>query len=62
MAGPFFGMAVGARIKNAKVGQATKSISKSVSGGKTLSLTNIHGHKLRLKVVYTPFREVFVSK
>ena len=48
---PFIGMAVSAKTKNPKVGQATTNILKSISGGKILSLTNIHGNGLRLKVM-----------
>ena len=48
---PFIGMAVSAKTKNPKVGQATTNISKSISGGKTLSLTDMHGNGLRLKVM-----------
>ena len=38
VAAPFFGMAVSAKTKNPKVGQATTNILKSISGGKLLSL------------------------
>ena len=48
---PFIGMAVSAKTKNPKVGQATTSILKSISGGKILSLTDMHGRGLRLKVM-----------
>ena len=47
----FIGMAVTAKTKNPKVGQATTIILKSISGGKILSLTDIHGNGLRLKVM-----------
>ena len=46
---PFIGMAVSAKTKNPKVGQATTNILKSISGGKILSLTDLHGNGLRLK-------------
>ena len=52
VAAPFFGMAVSARTKNPKVGQAATNILKSISGGKILSLTDIHGNGLRLKVMW----------
>ena len=45
------GMAVGAKSKNAKVGVATSNILKSLTGGKILSLTDMHGRGLRLKVM-----------
>ena len=48
---PFIGMAAGAKTKNPKVVQATTNILKSTSGGKILSLTNLHGNGLRLKVM-----------
>ena len=51
VAAPFIGMAVSAETKNPKVGQATTNILKSISGGKNLSLTDIHGNGLRLKVM-----------
>ena len=48
---PVIGMAVGTKSKNAKVGAATTNILKSLTGGKILSLTNMHGRCLRLKVM-----------
>ena len=48
---PFIGMAVSAKTKNPKVGVATTNILKSISGGKILSLTDMHGQGLRLKVM-----------
>ena len=51
VAAPFIGMAVSAKTKNPKVGQATTNILKSISGGKILSLTDMHGNGLRLKVM-----------
>ena len=44
-------MAVNATTKNQKVGQATDNILKSISGGKILSFTDMHGRGLRLKVL-----------
>ena len=44
-------MAVSARTKNIKFGKATSDILKSISGGRVLSLTDLHGNKLRLKVM-----------
>ena len=49
---PFIGMAVSAKTKNPKVGQATTNILKSLTGGKLLSLTDMHGNGLRLNVMY----------
>ena len=48
---PFIGVAVSAKTKNPKVGQATTNILKSITGGKILSLTDIHGNGHRLKVM-----------
>ena len=42
-------MAVGAKIKNSKVGAATTNTLKSLLGGKILTLTDMHGRGLRLK-------------
>ena len=44
-------MAASAKTKNPKKGQATTNILKSISGGKILLLTDMHGHGLRLKVM-----------
>ena len=52
IASPYIGMAVGAKSKNPKIGQATTNILKSISGGKILSLTDMHsGAGLRLRVM-----------
>ena len=51
VAAPFIGMAVSAKTRNPKVGQATTNILKSISGGKILNLTDMHGSGLRLKVM-----------
>ena len=49
---PFIGMAVSAKTQNPKVGAATTNILKSISGGKILSLTDMHsGAGLRLRVM-----------
>ena len=48
---PFIGMAVSAKTKNPKVGQATTSLLKSIPGHKIFSLTDMHGRGLRLKVM-----------
>ena len=53
VAAPFIGMAVIAKSKNPEVGQATTNKLKSISGGKILSLTDMHGRGLRLKVMYS---------
>ena len=48
---PFLGMAVSAKTKNPKVGQATTNILKSISGGRILSLSDKHGKGLHLRVM-----------
>ena len=48
---PFIGMAVSAKTKIPKVGQATTNILKNIGGRKILSLTDMHGHGLRPKVM-----------
>ena len=48
---PVIGMAVSAKTKNPKVGAATTNILKSISGGKILSLTDMHGRGSRLKIM-----------
>ena len=44
-------MAVSAKTKNPKIGQATTSTLKSITGGKILSLTDKHGSGFCLKVL-----------
>ena len=56
VAAPFIGIAVSAKTKNPKIGQATTIILKSISGGKILSLTDMHGRRLRLKVMWFYFK------
>ena len=50
VAAPFIGMAVSAKTKNPKVGQATTKILKSISGGEIKGLADMHSHGLKLKV------------
>ena len=45
------GMVVGAKSKNKQVGAATTNILKSLTGGRILSLTDMNGRGLRLKVM-----------
>ena len=44
-------MAVSAKTKIPKIGQATTNNLKSISRGKILSLNDMHGRGLRLKVM-----------
>ena len=43
--------AVAAKTKNPQSAQVTNTILKSLTGGKILSLTDMHGNGLRLKVM-----------
>jgi len=51
MATPLISAAVAAKTKNPQSAQMTNSILKSLTGGKILSLTDMHGRGLRLKVM-----------
>ena len=51
IATPLISAAVAAKTKNPQSAQVTNSILKSLTGGKILSLTDIHGNGLRLKVM-----------
>ena len=55
IASPYTGMAVSAKTKNPRVGQGTAINLKSISGGKLLNLTYLHGIGLRLKVMWFNF-------
>ena len=48
---PFVGIAVSARAKHPQIGKATNDILKSISIGKTLCLTDLHGNGLRLRLM-----------
>ena len=52
IATPLISAAVAAKIKNPQSAQVTNSILKSLTGGRVLSLTDLHGNGLRLKVMY----------
>ena len=62
MATPLISAAVAAKTKNPQSGQVTNSILKSLTGGKILSLTNMHGNGLRLKVMRIHFKDSLLSK
>ena len=47
----FIVMSGSAKTKNPKVGQSTTNILKSISGGKILSSSVMHGNGLRLRVM-----------
>ena len=51
MATPLISAAVAAKTKNPQSAQVTNSILKLLTGGKILSLSDIHGRGLRLKVM-----------
>ena len=44
-------MTVIAKTKNPKVGQVTTKYLTGISGGRILSLTNMHGNRFRSKVM-----------
>ena len=56
LASPYIGMAVSAKTKNPKVRQATTNISKSLTGGKILSLTDMLGRGLKFKSYVKSFQ------
>ena len=51
IATPIISAGVAAKTKNPQSAQITNSILKSLTGGKILSLTDMHGNGLRLKVM-----------
>ena len=51
MATPLISAAVAAKTKSPQSAQTTNNILKSLTGGKNLSLTDMHGRGLRLKVM-----------
>ena len=51
MATPMISAAVTAKTKSPQSAQITNNILKSKTGGKALSLTDLHGNSLRLKVM-----------
>ena len=51
MATPLISAAVASKTKNPQSAQVANSILKSLTGGKILSLTDMHGNGLRLKVM-----------
>ena len=51
MATPLISAAVAVKIKNPQSAQITKNIWKSLTGGKILGFTDMHGHGLRLNVL-----------
>ena len=48
---PLISAAVAAKTKNPQSAQITNSILKTLTGGKILSLTDMHGNGLRLKEI-----------
>ena len=51
MASPYIGKGVAAKTKNPKIGQATGNFLKSLSGGRFLNFTDMHGYGSRLRVM-----------
>ena len=52
---PVIGPALAAKAESPAVGEAKTNILKSITGGTILSLTNLHGIGLRLKVMWFLF-------
>ena len=51
LATPLISANIAAKTKNPQSAQVANSILKSLPGGKILSLTDMHGHGLRFKVM-----------
>ena len=51
MSTPLISAAVAAKTNNPQSAQVTNSVSKSLTGGKILNLTDLHGRGLGLKVM-----------
>ena len=51
MATPLISAAIAAKTKNLQSARVTNSILKSLTGGKLLSLADMHGNGLRLRVM-----------
>ena len=56
MAAALITAAVAAKTNNPQSAQVANSILKSLTSGKILSLTDMHGRGLRLKVMYNHFK------
>ena len=56
MATPLRSATVSAKTKNPQSAQITNNILKSLTGRKVQSLTDMHGHGLRLKVMWFLFK------
>ena len=59
---PVICMAVGDKSKKPQIGKATANILRDISGGKLLSLTDLHGSGLRLKVMWIKFKNSLYNK
>ena len=59
---PLISAAVAAKTKNPQSAQVTNSMLKSLPGGKVLSLTDLHGNGLRLKVMCNHSKYSLLSK
>ena len=53
---PLISTPVAAKTKDPQSAQITNNILKPLTGGKTLSLTDMHGHGLRLNVMWKSFQ------
>ena len=57
---PIISAGVAAKTQNPQSAQITSNFLKSLTGGKILSLTDMHGRGLILKVMYKTFQIFFV--
>ena len=62
IATPIVSSGVAAKTKNPQSAQITSNISKSLTGGKVLSLTDLYGNGLRLKFMQNHFKKSFILK
>ena len=62
MATPLISTANAAKTKNPQAAQVTNGILKSLTGGKVLNLTDMHGKRIRLKVLWNHFKYSLLSK
>ena len=57
IASPIISGRIAAKTNNPQSAQITSSILKPLTGGKILSLIDMHGHGLRLTVMYYYFKD-----
>ena len=62
LASPIISAAVAAKKKNPQSAPITSNIIKSLTGGKILSLTDMHGNELTLEVMWFKFNQGLYNK